>query len=278
MQEIKIGGGTSASFKYVRAIIAGGPASGKTSFAASAPDPLFISDAAEGGYKTIESMDPNLWWDPRKAPTVWAIENGLADVPVLLARLEALKSSGKFPFKTVVLDPISIYAERILAELQMKEPGKDNRQVYGDLANHLRVLLLRFHALPCNVLWLCHVKDKGLALAGQTADKFPAYMDFKWMTNVIAIPGRPATYELHTAPFQNYTFLGGRWSVTDAAGQRWGLPDPLVPSFKVVAQIMGLAEQPVSPSVPGYPTGVAYTWPPPQQPPQQQQQPQPPAA
>lgn len=247
---------------YIHALVLGAPKSGKTHFAASAPKPLFISDVAEGGFATIASMDKNLWWDPDYAPKVWAIEDAFKDLPPALARLESMKAEGTFPFQTLIIDPISIYADRVLAEMQMRASAankeKDGRQLYGDLANHLRVLVLRVHALPCHVLWLCHVKEGGLSLAGQTAEKLPAYMDFTWLCSNSAGLG----YEFHTAPYGAYSLLGGRWSKANSTGKRYGLPSPLIPSFKAVSQVMGLENKPVSLAMPGYPDGANYKWPP----------------
>lgn len=252
MREIVIKQGTITD--YVRALICGKPSSGKTHFAATCPKPLFISDAAEGGYKMLYEMDPVFWWNPQHTPAVWVVDNILQDMPPLIARLEAMAHAKQFPYQTVIVDPLSIYTDRFIAEELMREPGKDNRQVYGSLANHLRALVLRFHALPAHVLWLSHLKDvegpdsAGPAIAGQMGSKFPAYCDFKWLTTVNSIVGKPPTYELRTAPYRSWTFLGGRWKV----------PDPLIPSFKCVAEIMGFKEKPAHPAVPGFPDGATY--------------------
>jgi hypothetical protein len=250
MREVKITAGGRP--QYVRALVGGLPGNGKTSFGATAPKPLFISDAAEGGYKTLYQMDPTLWWDAKVPPEVWTIES-MKDVPQILTRLEDLAIKGKFPYQTLVFDPLSIYTDRIIAELQQQNPGRDNRQVYGDLANHLRVLVLRLHALPAHVIWLTHVKSggsdvNGPAIGGSMGEKFAAYCDFKWLTWAQSMQGQASTFELRTAPFRTWNWLGGRWQ----------LPDPMIPSFKCVAQILGLVEQPVSPAVPGYPQGVNY--------------------
>lgn len=246
----------------IHALILGTPKSGKTHFAASAPDALFISDAAEGGYATIASMDPQYFWNPVKPPTIWAIENAFQDMPIMLGRLEKMKAEGNFPFRTLVIDPISIYADRAMAEMVLNaaisKKEKDGRQLYGDLANHLRVFLLRVHALPCHVLWLSHVKEGGVAIAGQTADKLPAYMDYTWLCQ--NTPG--VGYEMHTAPYGAYTILGGRYTWANSKGKRYGLPSPIIPSFKAVAQVMKLADKPVSAAMPGFEEGANYEWPP----------------
>ncbi len=239
---------------YIRALVVGKPSSGKTHFAASCPDAFFISDAAEGGYKMLYEMDPTFWWNPKKPPKVRVIDNILKDIPVTLNELEQMAQAKQFPYKTIVVDPLSIYTDRFIAEELIREPGKDNRQVYGALANHLRALVLRFHALPAHVIWLSHLKAgegpdaAGPAIAGQMGDKFPAYCDFKWLTHVETAVNKPAQFTMRTQPFRSWTFLGGRWKV----------PDPLIPSFKCVAEIMGLKDKPLHPAVPGFPEGATY--------------------
>lgn len=252
MREFQIQTGSEPEF--VRAIVGGLPSSGKTHFAATAPRPLFISDAAEGGFKTLQQMNSIYWWDPAVPPEVWALER-MEDIGPACSRLEKMALEGKLPFKTLVFDPISIYVDRVLAELQLKNPGQDNRRTYGDLANHLRALILRLHALPMNVLWLTHVRTgadvSGPSIGGSMGEKFPAFCDFKWLCHVNAVPGKDPEYELHTAPFRLWSWLGGRWL----------LPDPIVPSFKCVAQILNMRERPVSPAIPGFPEGATYNWP-----------------
>lgn len=261
MREIDL---SNPAATFIHALVLGAPKSGKTHFAASAPDALFISDAAEGGYATISNMDPAFWWNPSKPPTVWAVENILNDIPSALARLEKMRAEGVFPFRTIVIDPISIYADRYLAEAMQRaaadpKGNKDPRAMYGDLLNHLRVLVLRVHALPCHVIWLCHVKDGGLSVPGQSAEKLPAYMDFTWLCQNSTAMG----YEMHTAPYGAYTILGGRYTWANSKGKRYGLPSPIIPSFKAVAQVAKLQGQPpLSVAMPGYPEGADYTWPP----------------
>ncbi len=264
MREFKIQPG--APPLHIRAMVVGLPSSGKTTFAGTCPRPLVISDAIEGGWKTLQTMDPSLYWDPNYPPDVWEIERAMSngkgpgDVLLMLNKLEAAAHTGHFengqPFpRTLIVDPISIYTDRMLSELKQADPGSDGRQIYGALADHLKILVMRFHALPCHVLWLCHTTQAGgLAISGQMAEKFPAFSDFKWMTYVdsMTAPNAPPSFQLHTKPFRQWNILGGRFD----------LPSPIIPSFKVISQLLRLPEQPVSPAVPGYPTGVVYDWPP----------------
>lgn len=266
MREINVSQRSASDYKRILAL--GAPRSGKTHFAASAPAPLFIADASEGGYETIQFMDKRLWWDPEVPPQVWAIENAFKDLHPSLLKLEQMKAEGKFPFKTLVIDPISIYADRVISELKTnasnnsKSGAIDNRAVFGDLANHLLVLVHRVHALPCHVIWLCHIKAGELSLAGQMADKLPAFMNLTVLLTKTATLGAAPLFEMHTEAFGAYTQLGSRAKFIDSAGNYWGFPSPMIPSFKALAQIYGLGE-PVSKSMPGLPNGARYTWPPP---------------
>lgn len=239
--------------RWIRAFVAGVTSSGKTHFVATWPRPLILCDAIEGSWNTIPQMDPSLWWDPRVRPRVGVIER-VADVAAKLHELETLSAQNRLPWRTLALDPLSIYSGRYLSEQMTKHPDKDNRQIYGELQTHLRALVIRFHALPMHIVWTSHVEGLGdgngaPAIDGKMSAKFPAFSDFKWLCRAQSSPNGPPMYEMRTRPFGAYQFLGSRWP----------LPDPMIPSFKVVAQCLRLDEPPpASPAVPGYPGGVVY--------------------
>lgn len=244
--------------QYLRILVAGAASSGKTTFCASAPKPLFIVDSQEGGWSTIRTMDRSLWWNPGVRPEVWVIEKAMSvgkqigDVVQMLAELEAhaqahAQKKAQFPWDTIVIDPLSIYTDRIVSELGLQNPGQDNRQLYGDLANHLRSFFMRVHALPAHIIWTSHIRPDGqLAIAGAMSDKIPALCDYKFLT-WIETNGPQVHYMLHTQPFRNWTFLGGR-------GPK--LPSPTIPSMKLVLHWLGYPQKPASPAIPGYPQGV----------------------
>lgn len=246
--------GTNSGGQYIRALVGGGPSEGKTTFASTAPAPLFLSDAAEGGYKTLEAMAKNetlrsWWWDPKVLPEVWAVEK-TADVIASTNDLRSMIANKTMKFQTLVVDSISVFSDRILAELISANPTKDIRQIYGDLKSLLYQRVLQINSLPMHVLWLCHVTSEGeLQLAGKTAASLPAYMDYKWRMHVDMIPGKVPDYQLRTAPFRGSRWMGGR---------NVPLPDPMVPSFKCVAQLLALPIKPVSPACPPF-GGVDYS-------------------
>src|SRR5512136_3234465 len=116
--------GKSITPRRLRVIVGGKASSGKTHFAATWPKPLFISDAVEGGAATLEHMDPEMWWDKKVPPEVWEIENML-EMPQLVTRLLTMK--GALPWQTIVVDSLSIYAQRVLRELKAGDSKLDNR-------------------------------------------------------------------------------------------------------------------------------------------------------
>lgn len=239
--------GSQGAPQWIRALVGGRVCSGKTHFAATAPKPLYIADAAEGGAKTLQAMDPALWWDPKCPPTVNEIENML-EMPQLVTSLLATK--GTLKYQTLVIDSISIYAQRIMRELKAANPGGDGRQRYGELGDGLSALVSRVHSLPLHVIWLCHVdEEQQLSVPGKATSSLWAYMDYKWMTHVVTAD-KSVDFQLHTRPFGRATWLGGRSGMNV-------LPSPMIPSFKPIFELLGLKEKPVSPACPDF-AGQSY--------------------
>lgn len=245
MRQYKVG--SAARPKWIRALVGGRVCSGKTSFAATTPRPLIIADAAEGGAKTLEFMDPAMWWDPAFAPDVVEIEN-MMELPQFVTKLLGDKTIKN---QTVVVDSLSIYAQRVMRELKAANPGGDGRQRYGELSDALSALVSRVHSLPMHVIWLCHVDEEmQLSVPGKATASLWAYMDYKWMTHVDT-SAKKAEFQLHTTPFLRASWLGGRSGMN-------ALPSPMIPSFKPIAELLGLSERPVSPSCPDF---MGQAWP-----------------
>jgi hypothetical protein len=238
--------GTAAAPKYKRILVGGRVNSGKTHFGATFPKPHFISDAAEGGAKTLMNMDKDFWWDPAVPPRVSEIED-MIELPQLVTRMLGQKT---YQEQTLVIDSISIYAQRVLRELKMKNPGQDGRQRYGELADALSSQVSRIHSLPMHVVWLCHVDEEmQLTVPGKATSALWAYMDYKWMTHVEAQLNKEPDFQLHIRPFMRATWLGGRSTIA--------APSPVIPSFKVLAELLGLSDQPASWACPDF-GGVSY--------------------
>jgi hypothetical protein len=238
--------GSSPSSKWIRAVVGGRVCSGKTHFATTFPKPIIIGDAAEGGMDTVEAMAKKpecraLWWDPNFVPDIVAIES-MMELPQFITSLLNKKTHTN---QTIVIDSLSIYAQRVMRELKTANPTGDGRQRYGELSDALSALVARVHSLPMHVVWLCHVDDEmQLTVPGKATASLWAYMGHKWMTYVDTSHKKTA-FQLHTQPFQRAAWLGGR------AGME-ALPSPMVASFKPISELLGLPDRPISPSCPDF--------------------------
>lgn len=248
--------GTGQASQYIRVLIGGKVSSGKTSFAATAPSPLFLSDSTEGGFKVLDKMDPRLWWDTKVKPHIWAMEHFTDWLKQLNLLANMCKNGqppvvGGHPRKTLVVDSLSIFSESVLRCLKEASPDQDNRQRYGELYDMIRIAVARAHSLPMHVVWLCHVDEKyDLVVSGKAAAAAWAYMDYKLLVRADVAEGDKVNYQLQTRPFRTATWIGqGRVGQT--------LPNPMIPSFKCLAELFGHKERPVSLSLPPF-GGVEY--------------------
>lgn len=222
--------------------------SGKTRFAASWPRPLFISDASERGWSTIETMPVAEFFEPDVVPQVWPVEDAnqmaeaIRDAKPLIDRGEVM---------SLVVDSLTFYADSYFGWIKKRviesNPGKplDSRALYGNLAEHLKDLRIQLHKWLCNVVWLCLEKgpdadhrDGGPMLTGQTRDKFPAGCDHvfyhRCYTAVDTEGNEGRFWEMHTAP----------WGVWLAGGRDSGqLPDSIFnPTYREIATLLNLPD------------------------------------
>lgn len=186
----------------------GATRSGKTHFAATAPRPLFLSDATESGWTTIQNMDRELWYEPGHKPIVWQIRE-VVDLAQAFARAQPLIAAGKV--RTVVIDSLTFYADLYLAWAYKASEKQDTRKIYGDLSINLRQTRVQWHGLPINVIWLCLVKEPdeenkqaGPLIPGQQASKFAAGVD-----NIMYFRRTADAFAIHTKTTGVYV-AGGR--------------------------------------------------------------------
>lgn len=192
---------------------------GKTRWAATWPKPVFLSEASEGGWSTIEVMPSEAFHDPEVKPLIYAMDT-ITDINDAIANLvPQLIKAGKC--QTVVLDSLTFVTDLFLARLS---ESKDPRQDYQALQSYLRALRVNLHALPVNVLWLGLVQapdaEKGLPglplMAGsKNAPRFVAGCDNVLYHRTQGVGGG-LNYEIRTRPFAGHM-----------VGTRWPLPDPL---------------------------------------------------
>jgi hypothetical protein len=209
---------------------------GKTRFAATWPRPVFLSDATESGWKTIQTMGSDSWYEPTVRPKVYAIERIVDVINVLNNHVIPGIRNGTF--KTIVFDSITFYGDLAYAGILKAQGAKtDTRAAYGDLSNHLRDLRVNVHGLDVNALWLAldraPEKDSPVGqplIPGQQSTKFPAGCDFIFYHRAYQ-EGKNLKFEMRTKKYGAY-IAGGRDSGL--------LPDPIPnPTYRLVLDYLG---------------------------------------
>lgn len=164
--------------QYVKIIVYGRTGVGKTRFAATAPDVLFID--AEAGTLSIADK-------PIDVVTIQDF-NQLDEIFDFLLK-------GDHKYKSVVIDSLTEVQLKcmdniIKSEVERKpdrDPDVPTQQNWGKSFNQIRKLIRKFRDLPMNVIIVCEAKDDrdeetGIiytvpALPGQLANKIPGYID-----------------------------------------------------------------------------------------------------
>lgn len=222
-------------------LVYGDSRTGKTTWAASFPRPVFFSDVSEGGWDSIANMDDDQLFEPGVKPLVWGIEE-MSDMLVARNKAEPMIASGRI--QTIVVDSLSFYSDLFLNFLVGAQAKKDMRSAYGDLGNHLRDLRVKTHALNVNVVWLCLARhpDDDIPMGrpmipGQQGDKFMAGVHYIFHSRVDqqkqGTTLLPPTYEMRTRKYGNY-IAGNR-----LGGRSVDLPDPLVGNYETLITALG---------------------------------------
>jgi hypothetical protein len=204
---------------------------GKTTFAASFPRPVFLSETTESGYESLRGLSDDYLFEPGVRPIVLGIEK-MNDMAIAREILAPFIASGMV--QTIVKDSLTFYADlylNYLFEIHAASAGA-NLKAYGALGQHLRDLRVKWHSMGCNVLSLCLAQDpdedrpNGLpSIPGKEANKYGASCDFLlYMRSERFKQGQTFVdnFELHTKPFGKYVARARR-----AIGMS-ELPSPLV--------------------------------------------------
>lgn len=133
-----------------RFLIFGAPGTGKTPFAAQAPDPIFLMADRNGPDSLVLTQTPFI---PIRG------EKDMLEALALLEN-EALRKAPRW--KTVVFDTISVYQQHVLQEM-LRKLGKDSPddfREWGELTAKVTKVLHRLQNLDMSVIVLCHTKDK----------------------------------------------------------------------------------------------------------------------
>lgn len=242
-------------------LIYGDTGTGKTTWSAGAPRPLFLADSSEGGWKSLRGLADDQLFEPEVDPMVWGVSD-LPDMASALKRIPALVQSGRIA--TVVISSITYWANTYLAHLQANKPGIDTRQLYGQLAEHLRMIRTQFHNLGTTVIWEAladHPETGGEdgkiskpgrpSIPGKSADQFAAGVTFLFRSAIEDVRKDGAIVERKQKLFTQTT--GGyisRGRLGKAATQ---LPNPLYGGYAGFLKARGFDVERLRRSMPRIP-------------------------
>lgn len=240
--------GTAASSSpYLTVLSYGHTRSGKTRFAATWPNAVFISDATERGWDTIIHMPAEDFYHPGKRPIVLPVHNQQEMIEAIAIAEQWVKAG---LIDTIVIDSITFYAESWLSHAMAKAKAAGAKlegwDLYGPLLNHLTDLRKQVHGLLCNVVWLALAKDPdkketgGPMLPGSSRLRFPPACNYVFYHRKYAYErdveggGKEIqqVYEAHNTTWEGY-IAGGR--------DNGKLGDSLYyPRYREIAEKLGL--------------------------------------
>ena len=154
---------------YIKALIYGPSGAGKTTFAATAPKPIFAS--SEKGLMSIRHLAPQ-----------FAEINSLQDLKDLYSFLK----NEKHEFETVVIDSITEINDIIKTEIETRNKRNMQLQDWGILQKEIKDILRKFRDLPMHIIFLAQEtteKDEEKivkylpSLNGKSATEIAYYMD-----------------------------------------------------------------------------------------------------
>lgn len=159
------------SSNYIKLLAYGDSGVGKTCFASTFPGPVAFLDFDN---KLSSALNYLRATRPEKVDEISYSSfstNRVTDRPYRafqeeLLALEKLVKEGKFHYKTVVLDSLTLYSEALMADTIQSNPnvkraiaGHPGMQDYGLVGTYFRNDMGRLLALPCNVICIGHIKE-----------------------------------------------------------------------------------------------------------------------
>ena len=184
----------------------GASGSGKTEFAATWPNPLFLSAGTENGWDTIRSLvsvRPEKLYNPAVMPLVWVLDEPADMMKKLKEIPELIKSKS---IKTIVVDSITFYARMYKVFLEQRMKSANGWDIYAALQSHIENMQLVLHGFDVNIVWLAldregHEKRAaGPLIEGSSSKYIPASCSQLLYARSYSINDE-LKYELHLKPF-----------------------------------------------------------------------------
>lgn len=198
----------------------GRPGAGKTHFAATFPDPVFID--LENGILTVGAVRMRLGLPdcPVVQPATWRQVIAILQNPEGVLR-DAFRGTEwqDYPFKTIVVDTVSTLEDLVLREI-LRETNDEipDLQHYRPLAQRMRPIFSAAWRLPYNTVLLAHDHEGGIdmrkrgarppsppgpLLTGSTRKQGPGVADFFLLLRDEPV-GPNVKYVAYRSSFQDY--------------------------------------------------------------------------
>jgi hypothetical protein len=259
---IRPGAGDQSGTKYRTFCCYGNTRCGKTQFAATFPNPVFISDMSERGWVTLENMNVQDFYYPDREIVIVPVGDQ-AQVTIAMQHVEQWVRQGYFD--TVVFDSLTFYAESWFNDQHQKMARAgtiDTRALYGAMAQHLSNLRTQVHKWPCNVVWTALAsppadkEEGGPMLSGKSKFRFAAgcdhifyhrkyqhqFQDEPAEDGTVPAPYEATVFEVVTRNMPGYV-VGGR--------DNGKIPDVVhYPTYRYIAECLGITEFAPRPALP----------------------------
>ena len=234
--------------RNLKVLAYGHSGAGKTIFASSFPGPIFFADFDGKVSSVANYLRGSKKIDEIEFETYLPRPGEKDDRPFVryntkLVELENAAKAGNFPYKTVVIDSLTLYADQMLKEVVLQNPGIKRQespttkltsmQDYMILNLHFKNMLVRVLQLPCNVVVTAHIqvtKDditgeihREAQLPGKLASFLPIM--FEEVYRVYSADGK---YLAQTQSSAQY----------NARSQIKGLPNPMVLSYSEIEKVV----------------------------------------
>lgn len=180
-----------ANEQHYKVLSYGAPGSGKTHFAATWPNPVFIvPNIARGEVRTVGHTD---------AVRVVTFDD-MADMKAQVTALGKAIEAGKVSCNTLVFDNLTTTQMMFEEEIkQTKAIDKLEWSDWGKFKSIFSELMLSLHSWPVHVIWVTHSdKDRTFTLMGQSLHFFPSNCDLILYHEVTDVPNQAEPiYRVH---------------------------------------------------------------------------------
>lgn len=200
----------------------GATGSGKTTIAATFPDPLFLVPANENSFVTLldhkqEYSYLTLGKDASTGEPVKARQHMEQVLDWLDARYRraCAGDAQAFPWQTIVVESLTHYTDLVVEDLSDFGKKQMDQAKWGHLSGHLRMIHDRLRSLDVHIVYTAlatvkevkgHDASVGLPnLTGQMAEKLPSACDVIGYCEALRGPKGDSTYRVNfrrTGPFQ----------------------------------------------------------------------------